>query len=174
MSDGKDCSELIDQAIDELKDAKKHVKEGKIGKAESEICDALRHLEKAKLCLKREDPCNKCCQCTCHSPCACCCPKPPTPPNPPSAALTSKKYFAHASAGMVSGQNLIFAAMSFVDDQGNPISTFPSEYSYFNLYINGMIQLNGVSAVNSTLLMITGGALLDSGDPIFIEFVILS
>ncbi len=85
------------------------------------------------------------------------------PPN-----FKSKKYFALASAGTVAAGNLTILATAFVDDSGNAITTFPT-YAYFNLYINGMIQENGVATLTSSQVVITGGGALDPADPIFIE-----
>ncbi|WAH45021.1 DUF4183 domain-containing protein (plasmid) [Alicyclobacillus fastidiosus] len=90
----------------------------------------------------------------------------------PSLLLTSNKYFSKAGAGATVGENLNLPAGSFTDDNGNAITSFPS-YSYFNLFINGMLQPNGVTALTSTQIVIIGGSTLDPADPIAVELVLL-
>ncbi|WCK55920.1 DUF4183 domain-containing protein [Aneurinibacillus sp. Ricciae_BoGa-3] len=85
-----------------------------------------------------------------------------------SPNLKSKKYFAPASAGTVVGADLNIASTSFVDDNGAAITAFPT-HAYYSLYINGLVQENGVATLTSTQLTIVGGASLDPGDPIFVE-----
>ncbi|KEO83191.1 DUF4183 domain-containing protein [Tumebacillus flagellatus] len=80
----------------------------------------------------------------------------------------SKKYYVLASAGTITGSDLDLAANLFVDDNGAPITAFPN-HAYFTLYINGMIQENGVATLTSSQLTILGGASLDGSDPIVLE-----
>jgi hypothetical protein len=89
-----------------------------------------------------------------------------------SLLLTSNKYFSTAGAGTTVGENLNLPAGSFTDDNGNVITSFPS-FSYFNLFINGMLQPNGITALTSTQIIITGGGILDPADPITVELVLL-
>ncbi|MGE8205287.1 DUF4183 domain-containing protein [Heyndrickxia sp. NPDC080065] len=88
-------------------------------------------------------------------------------------SLTSKKYFSKASEGFVHGSDLQISAISFVDDNGLTIKTFPTTFQYFNLFINGMLQENGVGLVTPYELTIKGGFILDKDDPISLEFVSL-
>ena len=90
----------------------------------------------------------------------------------PSVLLTSNKYFSKAGAGTTVGENLNLPAGSFTDDNGSFITSFPS-YSYFNLFINGMLQPNGITALTSTQIIITGGGILAPADPITVELVLL-
>lgn len=85
------------------------------------------------------------------------------PPN-----FKTNKYYALASAGTVAGADLTIPATAFVDDNGNAITAFPN-HAYFSLFINGMIQQNGVGTLASDELTIVGGAVLDPGNPIFVE-----
>ncbi|WCK55921.1 DUF4183 domain-containing protein [Aneurinibacillus sp. Ricciae_BoGa-3] len=85
-----------------------------------------------------------------------------------SPNLKSNKYFAPASAGTVAGGNLTILATAFVDDNGNAITAFPN-HAYYSLYINGLIQENGVATVTSSQIVISGGGALDPSDPIFVE-----
>lgn len=88
------------------------------------------------------------------------------PPN-----LKSKKYFAPASAGTVTGSDLVIAATAFVDDNGVAVTAFNTSFANFSLYISGQLQENGVATVTSANLTIIGGAGLDPGDPIVLNLV---
>lgn len=88
------------------------------------------------------------------------------PPN-----LKSFKYYAPASAGTVTGSDLVIAATAFVDDSGSSITAFNTSFANLTLYINGQPQENGVSTVTSADLTIIGGATLDTGDPIVLNLV---
>ncbi|MGE6259263.1 DUF4183 domain-containing protein [Heyndrickxia sporothermodurans] len=90
-----------------------------------------------------------------------------------SVSLTSKKYFSKVSEGITNGSDLQISAISFVDDNGLPIKTFPTIFQYFNLFINGMLQENGVGLVTPYELTIKGGFILDKDDPISLEFISL-
>jgi hypothetical protein len=81
------------------------------------------------------------------------------------------KYDSTASAGTVTGGDLTILAGSFTDDNGNAITAFPN-HATFSVYINGMIQPNGISTLTSAQLVITGGGALDPADPITVELVI--
>ncbi|GIN88733.1 hypothetical protein J6TS2_51190 [Heyndrickxia sporothermodurans] len=88
------------------------------------------------------------------------------PPN-----FKSKKYYAPASAGTVTGADLVIAATAFVDDNGASITAFNTSFATLTLYINGQPQENGVATVTTSDLTIVGGAILDSGDPIVLNLV---
>jgi hypothetical protein len=81
------------------------------------------------------------------------------------------KYDSTAGAGTVAGGNLTIAATAFTDDNGNAITAFPS-HAAFSVYINGLIQPNGISTLSATDLVIAGGGVLDPADPITVELVI--
>ncbi|MCL6445983.1 MAG: DUF4183 domain-containing protein [Alicyclobacillus sp.] len=95
-----------------------------------------------------------------------------TEPTRPTRRLASLKFLSNVSAGVVSGADLIIPATAFVDDNGNSIVTFPSVFQYYNLYINGMIQLNGSVSVIPSAVIISDGAALDSHDPVLLEFIV--
>lgn len=86
--------------------------------------------------------------------------------------LRSQKFFTKMSAGTHFGGDVILPASGFVDDNGNLISSFPASYEYVTLYINGVIQQNGVFTVAPSALVISGGATLDGDDPVTLEFVV--
>lgn len=85
--------------------------------------------------------------------------------------LKSKKYFAPASAGTVTGSDLVIAATAFVDDTGTSITAFNTSFATYTLYINGQPQENGSATVASANLTILGGAVLDPGDPVVLNLV---
>jgi hypothetical protein len=166
LSDLKDLLKQIDKAIEALKDARHHLKDDEPEKADIDAKDSYRYFRKA---FPHIVPDEQNCHHHPHHCCFCCClpnPKPPTP------YIASKKFLAKASAGIPAGGSLILFASSFVDDSGNPVSAFPSQFEFYNLYINGMIQLNSVISVSPTLIAISGGDALDPDDPILIEFVV--
>ncbi|WCK55922.1 DUF4183 domain-containing protein [Aneurinibacillus sp. Ricciae_BoGa-3] len=90
----------------------------------------------------------------------------------PCPLLASQKFFSRVSSGTVVGNDLVIPAVTFTDDDGNNITAFPSVFHYYNLFINGMIQPNGVVFVSPSQILISGGAVLDSDDPIALEFVV--
>ncbi|MCL6516791.1 DUF4183 domain-containing protein [Alicyclobacillus sp.] len=85
--------------------------------------------------------------------------------------LKSRKYYAQASAGTVSGSDLVIAATAFADDNGTAITAFNTGFANYTLYVNGQPQLNGVATITSTDLTISGGATLDPADPIVLNLV---
>lgn len=88
--------------------------------------------------------------------------------------ITSNKYLTRASLGIKFQGDLIVPASVFVDDNGDRITSFVKDFDYYNLYINGMIQLNGVASVSPAQIVIFGGDALDLDNPILIEFVTLN
>jgi hypothetical protein len=86
--------------------------------------------------------------------------------------LVSNKYFSYAGEGSVVGANLIISSINFTNDNGDSPSVF-SLYSYFNLFINGILQPNGVVILTPTQVLIVGGGLLEPSNPIIIELVLL-
>ncbi|MCU5330698.1 DUF4183 domain-containing protein, partial [Bacillus wiedmannii] len=77
-----------------------------------------------------------------------------------------------AATGTVAGADLTFANTDFTDDTG-AVTTFPASYAFLTLYINGVIQTGDtITGVTTTAATIVGGAVLDGGTPIAIEFTI--
>lgn len=165
MSDIKRTLKYIDQAIEALKDARFHTKYDKWIKADVDATYAYRYIKKVFPNISSSDmhchhQWNCCCCCQCHHH-----PKPPQ-------HITSSKFFAKVSSGMRTGDELIIPAASFVDDSGNSVIAFPSNYEYMTLFVNGMVQQNGSFVVAPFAVVVKGGAHLDSDDPITIELVI--
>ncbi|WP_019422613.1 DUF4183 domain-containing protein [Paenibacillus sp. OSY-SE] len=84
--------------------------------------------------------------------------------------ITGKRYYSTIGAGTGTGATFTIAVTEFTDDDGGVPPAFPSSYSYYNLYINGMLQLSSTSTVTVNSLAIPGGDVLDPAIPIIIEF----
>ncbi|MEK4595665.1 DUF4183 domain-containing protein [Bacillus sp. FSL R9-9497] len=86
--------------------------------------------------------------------------------------IAGRRFVSTAATGTVAGADLTFANTDFTDDTG-AVTTFPASYAYFTLYINGIIQTGDtITGVTTTAATIVGGAVLDGGTPIAIEFTI--
>lgn len=86
--------------------------------------------------------------------------------------IAGRRFISTAATGTVAGADLTFANTDFTDDSG-AVTTFPASYAFFTLYINGVIQTSDtITGVTTTAATIVGGAVLDGGTPIAIEFTI--
>ncbi|PEO01053.1 DUF4183 domain-containing protein [Bacillus toyonensis] len=81
--------------------------------------------------------------------------------------IAGRRFVSTAATGTAAGADLTFANTDFTDDTG-AVTTFPASYAFFTLYINGVIQTGDTI----TAATIVGGAVLDGGTPIAIEFTI--
>ncbi|MCU4978317.1 DUF4183 domain-containing protein [Bacillus cereus] len=86
--------------------------------------------------------------------------------------IAGRRFVSTAATGTVAGADLTFANTDFTDDTG-AVTTFPASYAFITLYINGVIQTGDtLTGVTTTAATIVGGAVLDGGTPIAIEFTI--
>ncbi|AYB41306.1 DUF4183 domain-containing protein [Brevibacillus laterosporus] len=85
--------------------------------------------------------------------------------------VTSRRFVSTAGAGTGTGAAFAIAATAFTDDAGAAATVFPT-FTYYNLYINGVLQLANTSTASTTGIGIPGGNVLDSGVPIIVVFVI--
>ncbi|MGH0589786.1 DUF4183 domain-containing protein [Bacillus mycoides] len=86
--------------------------------------------------------------------------------------IAGRRFVSTAATGSVAGADLTFANTDFTDDAG-AVTTFPASYAFLTLYINGGIQTGDtITGVTTTAATIVGGAVLDGGTPITIEFTI--
>ncbi|MED2751881.1 DUF4183 domain-containing protein [Bacillus thuringiensis] len=86
--------------------------------------------------------------------------------------IAGRRFISTAATGTVAGADLTFANTDFTDDTG-AVTTFPASYAFLTLYINGVIQTGDtITGVTTTAATIVGGAVLDGGTPIAIEFTI--
>ncbi|WP_422657076.1 DUF4183 domain-containing protein [Paenibacillus sp. EC2-1] len=80
------------------------------------------------------------------------------------------RYYATISEEMIGATNTTMPAANFVDDSDALIQGFPalSNTDYFNIYINGMLQLSSISTLSPTELTINSIDIL-AGIPIIVE-----
>lgn len=84
----------------------------------------------------------------------------------------SRRFSSTIGAGTGTGATFAIAATAFTNDSGAAATAFPSSYSYYNLYINGIMQTADTSSVTTTAITIPGGDVLDAGTPIIVQFVV--
>lgn len=81
-----------------------------------------------------------------------------------------KRYASTVTAGMISGSDTVLPAESFSDDNGDPLNAgglvLPVD-GYYNVYINGILQQEGLSVL--TVNDLTVSAVLTAGVPVIIE-----
>ncbi|MBW3496146.1 DUF4183 domain-containing protein [Bacillus sp. FDAARGOS_1420] len=85
--------------------------------------------------------------------------------------IAGRRFVSTAATVPVAGADLTFANTDFTDDAG-AVTTFPASYTFLTLYINGGIQTGDTITGVTTTATIVGGAVLDGGTPITIEFTI--
>ncbi|WP_134687491.1 DUF4183 domain-containing protein [Brevibacillus migulae] len=86
--------------------------------------------------------------------------------------IAGRRFTGTAGAGTGTGATFAIAATTFTDDTGAAATAFPASFSYYNLYINAVIQTADTSTVTTTAITIPGGDVLDPATPIVIEFVV--
>lgn len=84
----------------------------------------------------------------------------------------SKRFSSTIGAGTGTGATFAIAATAFTNDSGAAATAFPSSYSYYNLYINGIMQTADTSSITTTAITIPGGDVLDTGTPIIVQFIV--
>ncbi|MCR8996495.1 DUF4183 domain-containing protein [Brevibacillus halotolerans] len=86
--------------------------------------------------------------------------------------IAGRRFASTAGAGTGTGATFSIAATVFTNDAGAAATAFPASFSYYNLYINAVLQTADTSSVTSTAITIPGGDALDPGTPIIVEFVV--
>ena len=86
--------------------------------------------------------------------------------------LNSRRYSSTIGAGTGTGATFAIAATAFTGDTGAAATAFPSSFSYYNLFINGILQTADTSSVTTTAITIPGGDVLDAGTPIIVQFIV--
>ncbi|GED17301.1 DUF4183 domain-containing protein [Aneurinibacillus migulanus] len=86
--------------------------------------------------------------------------------------IAGRKFTSTAGAGTGTGATFAIAATAFTDDTGAAATAFPASFSYYNLYINAVLQTADTSTATTTTLTIPGGDVLDPATPITVEFVV--
>lgn len=85
--------------------------------------------------------------------------------------VNASRFASTIASGTGTGATFEIAATAFTDDTGAPATAFPTTYSYYNLYINGMIQTDDTSTVTTAEITIPNGDTLAGQTPVIIEFV---
>jgi hypothetical protein len=93
---------------------------------------------------------------------------------------TDTRFFYTTTAPTAAGATLTIDAASFLQDDGSSVVTLPSlavNNSYFNVYINGVLQMEGISTytpgatgVGSLAVAVpAGGSGIPTGTPVVVE-----
>ncbi|MDQ0270106.1 DUF4183 domain-containing protein [Cytobacillus purgationiresistens] len=80
------------------------------------------------------------------------------------------RYFATITAGMIGATDTTIPAASFVDDADAPVVALPdiTTDSYYNMYVNGVLQQSSVSTLTTADLVIDATN-IPVGVPILLE-----
>ncbi len=94
---------------------------------------------------------------------------------------TSSRFFYITTLTTTGGATLDIDATSFLDDTGAAVTslpTLPTNNSYFNVFINGVLQMNGISTytpgatgVGSLEIAVPVDGSILTGTPIVLEIV---
>lgn len=85
--------------------------------------------------------------------------------------VNASRYASTIGSGTGTGATFEIAATAFTTDAGGAAAAFPATYSYYNLYINAMIQTADTSTVTTSSVSIPGGDALDPATPVILEFI---
>ncbi|PEJ60501.1 MULTISPECIES: DUF4183 domain-containing protein [Bacillus cereus group] len=93
------------------------------------------------------------------------------------------RFFYVTTAPITGGSTLTIDAADFLDDTGASVTTLPTlvtDNSYFNVYVNGVLQMEGISTYTAgatgvgSLAIAVPGTVTDTilaGTPIVLEIV---
>ncbi|HDR6315642.1 TPA: DUF4183 domain-containing protein [Bacillus thuringiensis] len=88
--------------------------------------------------------------------------------------IASRRFTSTLGAGTGTGATFAVAATACLNDAGAVATAFPV-FTYYNLYVNGVLQPGGSSSVTTGAagaITIPGGDTLDPGIPITVEFIV--
>jgi ribose 5-phosphate isomerase len=83
-----------------------------------------------------------------------------------------RRFYSTAGSGTGTGVTYAIAATAFTNDEGGAVTTFPSSFAYYNLYINGVLQTADTSTITTAAITIPDGNALNPAIPILVEFVV--
>ncbi|EPY10128.1 MULTISPECIES: DUF4183 domain-containing protein [Paenibacillus] len=86
--------------------------------------------------------------------------------------LAGRKFSSTIGAGTGTGAAFTIAATAFTNDTGAAATSFPASFAYYDLYINGILQMGDTSIVTTTSITIPGGDALDPATPLIVEFIV--
>ncbi|WP_342416758.1 DUF4183 domain-containing protein [Paenibacillus sp. FSL R10-2782] len=84
----------------------------------------------------------------------------------------NRRFTSTIGAGTGTGATFSIVATAFTDDTGAAATAFPASFTYYNLYINAMLQTGDISTVTTTAITIPGGDVLEQAMPLVVEFVV--
>ncbi|MGX5373568.1 DUF4183 domain-containing protein [Bacillus cereus] len=85
--------------------------------------------------------------------------------------VASRRFTSTLGAGTGTGAAFSIAATACLNDAGTVATAFPT-YTYYNFYLNGVLQPGGNSTVTTGAITIPSGDTLDPGIPVTVEFII--
>jgi hypothetical protein len=85
--------------------------------------------------------------------------------------IAARRFNSTAGAGTGVGAAYNILATAFSNDTGAAATAFPVP-TYYNLYINSMIQEGSTSTITTTAITIPDGDTLDPATPIIVEIVV--
>lgn len=86
--------------------------------------------------------------------------------------IASRKFTTTLASGTGTGATFAVAATTFTNDTGATATAFPASFAFYNLYINGVLQMGNASTVTTATITIPGADALDPATPIVVEFVV--
>jgi hypothetical protein len=85
--------------------------------------------------------------------------------------MAARRFSSTAGSGTGVGAAYNILATAFTNDAGVAATAFPIP-TYYNLYINSMIQEGDTSTITTTAITIPDGDTLDPATPIVVEIVV--
>jgi hypothetical protein len=85
--------------------------------------------------------------------------------------IAARRFSATIGDGTGVGAAYNILATATTNDAGAAPTAFPVP-TYYNLYINGLIQTADTSTITTTAITIPGGDALDPATPIVVEIVV--
>lgn len=86
--------------------------------------------------------------------------------------VAGRRFTSTIGAGTGTGATFSIAATAFTNDTGAAATAFPASFAYYDLYLNGQLQMGDTSTTTTVAITIPGGDVLDSAVPVTIEFVV--
>ncbi|MCE5168413.1 DUF4183 domain-containing protein [Paenibacillus profundus] len=86
--------------------------------------------------------------------------------------MAARRFASTIGAGTGTGAAFAIAATAFTNDAGAAAATFPASFAFYNLYINGVVQMGDTSTISTTTITIPSGDTLDGATPVVVEVVV--
>lgn len=86
--------------------------------------------------------------------------------------IAGRRFTTTLASGTGAGATFAILATTFTNDTGGTATAFPSSFAYYELYINGVVQMGNTSTVTTASITIPNGDTLDPATPIVVEFIV--